>query len=66
LQNSIAAQGPPDDFKRIAGDVYNTAKQLFPTHKLGTDIRAFMRGFCAPLIAQGTAVYAELRRDIFV
>jgi predicted ATPase len=65
LQNSIAAQGPQDDFKRIAGDVYNAAKRLFPGHKLGSDNRAFMKGFCAPLVAQGTVVYAELRHDIF-
>ena len=65
LQNSVAADGPVDDFKRIAGDVYNAAKRLFRDQKLGGDKRAFMKGFCAPLINQGTATYAQLREDIF-
>lgn len=55
LQNSIAAAGAPDDLKRVAGDVYNFAKQLFPGHKLGGDKRAFMREFCATQIVPGTA-----------
>ena len=65
LQNSIAAGGPTDDLKRPAGDIYNAAKLLFPTIKLGSDNRAFMRGICAPLIKQGTPIYNALRRDIF-
>lgn len=65
LQNSVAAQGAVDDFKRIAGDVYNAMKQLFPGHRLGSDKRAFMRGFCAPLIAPHTAIYDDLRHRIF-
>jgi hypothetical protein len=65
LQNSVAANGPADDFKRIAGDVYNAAKQLFPGKKLGSDKRAFMTAFCAPLIQPGTAIYQQLRQDIF-
>jgi len=65
LSNSIAAGGPADDFKRTAGDIYNAAKALFPSHKLGSDKRAFMRGICAPLIQPGTEVYDELETDIF-
>jgi hypothetical protein len=65
LQSSIAAGGPIDDFKRIGGDVYLAAKRLFNQKKLGNDQRSFMRAFCAPLIRPGTAVYAELKRDIF-
>ena len=65
LQCSIAAHGPSDDFKRIAGDVYNAAKHLFPGHKLGSDKRTFMKAFCAPLITPETALFAELREHIF-
>lgn len=65
LQNSINANGAADDFKRIAGDVYIAAKLAFPGHKLGSDKRAFMKGFCAPVITPGTAVYAQLRHDVF-
>ncbi|HOV98814.1 MAG TPA: AAA family ATPase [Bacteroidota bacterium] len=65
LQNSVEAGGPQDDFKRIAGDIYTSAKRLFPTRKLGSDKRAFMRGICAPLVRQIQSLYQELRRDVF-
>lgn len=65
LQGSINANGSADDFKRIAGGVYIAAKALFPGLRLGSDKRAFMKGFCAPVIIPGTAVYDQLRDDIF-
>ena len=65
LNNSVANNGPADDLKRPAGDIYNAAKHLFPTRKLGSDKRAFMKGICAPLIRPGTAVYDSLAEDIF-
>jgi hypothetical protein len=65
LRNSVANRGPADDLKRPAGDIYNAAKRLFPTRKLGSDNRAFMKGFCAPLVRQVEPLYAELRQDIF-
>jgi hypothetical protein len=61
LQNSINASGPIDDFKRIAGDTYIAAKQQFQNQKLGSNKRAFMKGFCAPLIQPGTTVYQSPR-----
>jgi hypothetical protein len=64
LANSHANGGPLDDLKRAAGDIYNEAKRLFPTHKLGGDKRAFMKGICAPLVA-GTSEYKILKKDIF-
>lgn len=65
LRESIRAGGPADNFKRPAGDFYNAAKRLFADRKLGSNSRAFMKGFCAPLIRPGTATYDELRRDVF-
>lgn len=65
LAASVAAGGPADDLKRIAGDVYNHAKRLFPTRKLGSDSRAFMKGICAPLVRPGSQLYETLRDDIF-
>ena len=35
LRNSVAAGGASDDLKRVAGDVYNTAKRLLSGQKLG-------------------------------
>jgi hypothetical protein len=65
LRNSVANGGPADDIKRPAGDIYNAAKRLFPDHKLGSDKRAFMKGFCAPLIRPGATTYVVLRQDVF-
>jgi predicted ATPase len=65
LQVSTSAGGQVDDLKRVAGDVFVAAKQLFNGQKLGSDKRAFMRGFCAPLIQPGTSVYDQLKKDIF-
>jgi len=65
LADSVAANGPADDLKRIAGNIYNRVKQLFPERKLGSNSRAFMKSFCAPLISLGTETYAQLRNDIF-
>ena len=65
IRNSVANGGMADDLKRAAGDIYNAARRLFPDRKLGGDKRAFMKGFCAPLVRQIENLYAELRRDIF-
>ena len=65
IRNSVANEGPEDDLKRAAGDIYNAAKRLIAGQKLGSDKRAFMKGICAPLVRQGTAVYKELKGDIF-
>lgn len=65
IEGSISAGGPSDDFKRIAGDVFNATKRLFPGIKLGADKRAFMSGVCAPLIRPSTAIYRRLRSDVF-
>jgi hypothetical protein len=65
LRNSVANGGPADDLKRPAGDIYNAAKRLFPTRKLGSDKRAFMKGICAPLIRPEKATYVALRNDVF-
>lgn len=65
LESSIGAGGPADDLKRTAGDIYNAAKRLFPSRKLGSDKRAFMKGICARLIRPDGSVYSTLRSDVF-
>lgn len=65
LAGSVAAGGPPDDLKRAAGDIYNAAKRLFPTTRLGSNNRAFMAGICAPLVRDQATLYARLRNDVF-
>ena len=65
LEASVAAGGPRDDLKRIAGNVFNAAKRIFDDKKLGSDHRAFMKGHCAPVIRDLPDLYNELRADIF-
>lgn len=65
LKSSVANGGASDDLKRVAGDIYNNAKRLFPERKLGSDQRAFMKGVCAPLVTANTPLYKTLRDDIF-
>jgi hypothetical protein len=65
LATSIQAGGPADDRKRVAGDTYNAAKQLFPNVKLGSNKRAFTLGICAPRVPNCAAVYQQLRGDVF-
>lgn len=67
LRTSVENGGAADDLKRPAGDIYNAAKRLFPApdRRLGSNSRAFMKGFCAPLVQPGTPIYEELRRDVF-
>ncbi len=64
LAGSVAAGGPKDNFKRVAGDVYLAIKQLFPDRKFGNDKRSFMKGFCAPAVRE-SEVFQLLRDDIF-
>jgi hypothetical protein len=65
IANSVANGGTPDDMKRVAGDVYNATRRLFPAARLGSDKRAFMRSFCAPEVRQVPELYNELREDVF-
>jgi hypothetical protein len=65
IENSVANGGAADDLKRAAGDIYNAARRLFADVKLGSDARAFMRQYCAPLVPGTRDLYAELRNDVF-
>lgn len=65
LRVSVENGGPTDDFKRPSGEIYNAAKRLFPTRKLGSDKRAFLKGICAPIVRQVDSIYIELKQDIF-
>jgi len=63
-----AARGrgnPPDDVKSAAGDIYNQAKRILGLTGVGNDAPAFMRQTLSPLVQPGTAVYTDLRDNIF-
>jgi predicted ATPase len=65
IRSSVATGGPEDDFKRASGDIYNAAKRLLPSIKLGSNTRAFMKEICVPCVRPGTAIYAKLKQDVF-
>jgi hypothetical protein len=59
LQDSVAAGGPIDDFKRIGGDVYLAAKALFKQKKLGNHQRANLLCQHPPNLSAGSDKYGE-------
>ena len=56
---------PPDNLKPPSGEIYNACKNVLSLTQCGNDAKIFMRDTLAPLIKPGTAVYEELKRDIF-
>ena len=56
---------PPDDMKKISGELYNTCQKVLELTKCGSDRNAFMRDTLAPLIKEDMKVYKELENDIF-
>ena len=65
VQASIARGNPPDDLKSAAGDIYTKTKQLLGMTAIGNDQMAFARNVLAPLVLPHTAIYQQLKRDIF-
>jgi hypothetical protein len=62
---SVGRGNPPDDVKSASGEIYNATKRRLGLVGGGSDSGAFMRSTLAPLVTNNTAVYKELRRDIF-
>lgn len=56
---------PSDDVKSAAGNIYTEVKRILALTQAGNDQMAFARNTLAPLIKPDTAVYAQLRGDIF-
>jgi hypothetical protein len=62
---SVGRGNAPDDVKSAAGEIYTKAKQRLQLVGIGNDQMAFARNTLAPSVKPGTAVYAELKRDVF-
>ena len=62
---SVGRGNAPDDVKSASGEIYNAAKRRLNLVGVGSNSTAFMQSTLAPLVTNNTAVYRELRRDIF-
>lgn len=62
---SVGRGNAPDDVKSASGEIYNAAKRRLGLVGVGNDSTAFMQSTLAPLVTNNTAVYRELRLDIF-
>jgi len=58
-------ENPADDLKSCSGKIFTEAKRILGLTGVGNSKDAFMRDTLAPLIREGTTVYAELERDVF-
>ena len=66
LRRSVEERGNSiDDLKPAAPAIYLAAKRLLGLKGMGNDNRAFERIHLAPLVTPDTALYNELRQDIF-
>jgi predicted ATPase len=65
LQSSINRGNPTDDIKSAAGDIYNDLRKLLVLKCCGNNHESFLRDTMAPLVTSETAVYVELKKDIF-
>jgi hypothetical protein len=65
LDESVRRGNPTDDLKSAAGSICNSLKKTLQLTQCGSNTHFFMRDTLAPLITPDTAVYKELRKDIF-
>jgi predicted ATPase len=65
VSDSIARGNPPDDIKSAAGSIYTEIKRILSLRQVGNDKESFARNTLAPLVKPNTAVYVELKHDIF-
>jgi hypothetical protein len=56
---------PIDDIKAASGEIFVAVKKKLGLTQGGNNARSFMRDTLAPLIQPKTAIYKELRADVF-
>lgn len=62
---SVSRGNDPDDVKSAAGETYVSLRQMLALVGGGSTTEAFLADTMAALVAPGTEVYAQLRRDVF-
>jgi hypothetical protein len=56
---------PSDHLKAASGRISDACRRILKLRNAGSTTGAFMRDTLAPLVLPGTAIYAELRAEIF-
>lgn len=65
LTKSESEGRPPDDMKRISGDLYVELKRLLSLTAVGNTKETFMSDTIAPLMDPSMETYKQLKADIF-
>ena len=65
MADSIARGNPSDDVKSATGEIYVAVKSILKLTQAGNTAHAFLRDTLAPLVTPATAVYRQLKADIF-
>lgn len=65
LTSAVERGKPEGDLKAARGDIYNACKRVLGLQQAGSSADVFLMEQLAPLIKPGTAIYDELRRDVF-
>ncbi len=65
VSDSVSRGNALNDVKSASGTIYVEAKKILGLTGCGNTVFAFLRDTLAPLVVQGTAVYARLKTDIF-
>ena len=65
IQESISRGNAPDDVKSAAGTIYIKLKQALQLTGVGNDASSFAKFTLAPLIAENSKVFGEMRLSIF-
>jgi predicted ATPase len=65
LADSIRRGNPVDDFKSMSPKLYTELKRILQLTRCGSSKEAFCIDTLAPLITPETAMYQQLKRDVF-
>lgn len=65
LTSAVERGKQAGDLKAARGDIYNACKRVLGLQQAGSSADVFLVEQLAPLIKPGTAIYDELRRDVF-
>jgi predicted ATPase len=65
ITNSTQRGNATDDVKSASGELYVQIRRILQVTQLGNTVDAFLRDTLAELVVPGTAVYTQLKGDIF-
>ena len=65
LASAVARGRPTDDMKAASPQLYVDIKRILGLTGVGNDATSFARNVLAPLVKPGSAIYEQLKKDIF-